>query len=159
MTEAFKIWFEQRAPREQRLLFALFVLAVAALVWWLAIAPALQTYKGTNAAHAKLDAEISQMQAMADEAKQLKAMSPINRAQSQAWLEGAIKKLGKASMSTQGSRVQINFVGATPEALALWLAEARSHAQLLPVQANWKRSANVADPLWEGSLVMTDAGT
>lgn len=159
MTDAFKTWFEQRAPREQRLFSALAVLAVAALVWWLAIAPALQTYKGTNAAHAKLDAQLSHMQAMADEAKQLKAMSPISRAQSQAWLEGAIKKLGKASMSAQGGRIQINFVGVTPEALALWLAQAHRNAQLLPIQANWKRSANVADALWDGSLVMVDAGT
>ena len=99
------------------------------------------------------------MQAMAEEAKQLKATPRINRSQAQAWLEDSIKKLGKASMSTQGGRVQVNFVGVTPEALALWLAQARSKAQLLPVQANWKRSANVADPLWDGSLVMADAGT
>ena len=159
MTDAFKIWFEQRAPREQRLFCALAVLAVAALVWWLAIAPALQTYRETSAAHAKLDAELAHMQAMAEEAKQLKATPRINRALAQMWLEGSIHKLGKASMSTQGGRVQINFVGATPEVLALWLAEARSKAQLLPLQANWKRSANVADPLWDGSLVMADAGT
>ena len=159
MTDAFKMWFEQRAPREQRLLSVLAAFAAAALVWWLAIAPALQTYRETSAAHAKLDAEISHMQAMADEAKQLRAMPRISRAQAQAWLEGSIKKLGKANMSVQGGRVQINFAGATPEALALWLAEARSNAQLLPVQANWTRRVNVADPLWDGSLVMTDAGT
>lgn len=159
MTDAFNLWFEQRAPREQRLLSTLAVLAVAALVWWLAIASALQTYRETSAAHAKLDAELAHMQAMAEEAKQLKAMPPMSRAQSQAWLEGAIKKLGKASMNTQGGRIQINFAGVTPEALALWLAEARSNAQLLPIQANWKRRLNVADPLWDGSLVMADAGT
>jgi len=159
MTDAFKIWFEQRAPRERRLFAALVALAVAALVWWLAIAPALQTYRETSAAHAKLDAELAHMQAMAEEAKQLKATPRITRAQAQAWLEGSIKKLGKASMSTQGGRTQINFVGATPEALALWLAEARSNAQLRPVQANWTRSANVTDSLWDGLLVMADAGT
>jgi general secretion pathway protein M len=90
----------------------------------------------------------------------LKATPRITRAQAQVWLEGSIKKLGKASMSTQSGRTQINFVGATPEALALWLAEARSNAQLLPVQANWTRSINVTtNPLWDGSLVMADAGT
>ena len=158
MTDAFKMWFEQRAPREQRLSYALAALAVAALVWWLAIAPALQTYRETSAAHAKLDAELSQMQAMAEEVKQLKAMPRMSRAQAQSWLEASIKKLGKASLSAQGGSVQINFVGATPEALALWLAEARSTAQLRPIQANWTRRATVADPLWDGSLVMTDAG-
>ncbi len=159
MTDALKSWFEQRAPREQRLLSALAALGVAALVWWLAIAPALQTLRETSAAHAKLDAELARMQAMADEAKHLKAMPRINRAQAQVWLEDSIKKLGKASMSAQGGRVQINFAGATPEALALWLAEARSKAQLLPVQANWTRRANVTELLWDGSLVMANAGT
>ena len=159
MTDALKSWFEQRAPREQRLLSALAALGVAALVWWLAIAPALQTLRETSAAHAKLDAVLARMQAMADEAKHLKAMPRINRAQAQVWLEDSIKKLGKASMSAQGGRVQINFAGATPEALALWLAEARSKAQLLPVQANWTRRANVTELLWDGSLVMANAGT
>jgi general secretion pathway protein M len=158
MRDAFNTWFEQRAPREQRLFAALAALAVVALVWWLAVAPALQTYRETDAAHAKLDAELAQMQAMAEEAKQLKAKPRISSAQAQVWLEGSIKKLGVVSMTMQGSRAHISFVGATPEALAGWLAEARSRAQLLPVQANWKRSANGADLLWDGSLVMADAG-
>jgi type II secretory pathway component PulM len=93
------------------------------------------------------------MQAMAAEVKQLKTLPKVSAVQAQMWLDTAIKKLGTASMSRQGNRVQISFAGATPEALAAWLAEARTSAQLLAVQANWKRAANATEALWEGSLV------
>ncbi len=145
-------WFNQRRPREQWLLVGLTWLASIAVVWWIAIAPALQTYSASGAAHAKLDGELAQMQAMAVSAKQLKASPKVSAMQAQMWLDASIKKLGKVSMSTQGNRVQINFAGATPEALAAWLAEARTSAQLLAVQANWKRAANATEALWEGSL-------
>lgn len=159
MRDALNTWLEQRAPREQRLLVALAALAIAAAMWWLAITPALQMYRETDAAHAKLDAQIAQMQAMAEEAMQLKTKPQISSAQAQMWLEGSIKKLGVASMTMQGSHTHIRFVGATPETLATWLAEARSRAHLKPVEANWKRDASSVDPLWDGSLVMADAGT
>jgi general secretion pathway protein M len=146
-------WFDQRHPREQRLVVALALLASFALVWWIAIAPALQTYRASGDAHAKLDDELAQMQAMAASAKQLKTLPKVSAAQAQMWLDASIKKLGKANMSTQGNRVQVSFASVTPEVLAAWLAEARSAAQLLAVQANWKRTAQATEVLWDGSLV------
>lgn len=157
MMDAFNQWFEQRAPRERQLLSIAFALLVIAVIWWTLVAPALQTYRTSTAAHAKLDIELAQMQAMASEAKQVRARPVVSAAQAQAWLDTSVKKLGKATLQMQGSRVQVNFVGASPESIAMWLAEARSTVQLLPLQANWKRSvgaANAANVLWDGSMVL-----
>lgn len=154
----FTAWFEERPRREQRVLGTLLILTAAALLWWVALSPALQTYQTSRANHAKLDADLAHMQIMANEAKRIKALPSPHLAGAQAWLESAIKKLGKASMSTQGGRIQINFAGASPEALATWLAQARTSAHLTPVQANWQRMAtsaggDKAEALWNGTLV------
>ena len=157
MMDAFNQWFEQRAPRERQLLSIALALLVIAFIWWTLVAPALQTYRASSAAHAKLDTDLAHMQAMANEAKQVRARSVVSAEQAQAWLGASIKKLGKATLQMQGSRVQVNFVGASPESIAMWLAEARSTVQLLPLQANWKRSAgaaNTANVLLDGSMVL-----
>jgi general secretion pathway protein M len=160
MIHAVSEWLERRPPRERQLLILAGVLIVLAVVWWVAIAPALQTYRISGAAHAKLDAELAKMQAMALEAKQIKDLPiPSNQA-AQAWLDESIKKLGKATLVVQGTRAQISFAGARAEALATWLAQARTAAQLLPVQANWRRAATATgtstnpDTLWDGMMVL-----
>ena len=148
-------WLQDRPPRERALLTSLIALVVVALVWWFAIAPALQTYRASSSAHAKLDETLSHMRAMAQEAKQLKATPRPSGSAVQTWLDASVKKLGKASVSTQGGRTLIQLTGASPEALAAWLAEARQTAQITPAQANLRRSAAAkgsADILWDGTL-------
>jgi general secretion pathway protein M len=153
-------FLEQCNPRERQLIVIAGGLLAAALLWFLAIAPALQTYRASAAAHAKLDTELAQMQRMASEANKLKAMPRANPAAVQTWLDGATKKIGKATATLQGGRVQISFTGASPEALAAFLAEARTRAQLVPSEAHWKKSVGSpspnpsnASPQWDGSIV------
>ena len=157
MTAALSQWLAQRAPRERRLLMLAFALLALALLWWLTIAPVLQTYRASADAHAKLDTELANMQAMAAEAKRIRALPVTRAADTRTWLDASVKKLGKATLSVQGTRAQINFAGASAQGLAIWLAEARTAAQLSPVQANWKRSlgaATSADALWDGVIVL-----
>jgi general secretion pathway protein M len=158
MSNFVSTFLEQRTMRERQLLGMTAGLLALALVWWVFLAPALQTYRQSDSAHAKLDAEFLQMQSMAEESANLKAVPRVTPEQTKAWLEGAIKKLGKASFTQQEGRVQVSFVGATPEALAAYLADARTRAQLVPSEAHWKKSADKsaeksAEVLWDGSLV------
>lgn len=148
-------FLEQRSPRERQLIVIAGGLLAAALLWFLAIAPALHTYRVSSAAHAKLDTELAQMQRMAAEANKLKAMPRANPAAVQTWLDAATKKLGKTSSSLQNGRVQISFTGASAEALAAFLAEARTKAQLLPLEAHWKKAVvqSSANPQWDGNIV------
>jgi general secretion pathway protein M len=154
MTTTVITFLQQRSPRERQLLGTTAGLLVSAFVWWALLSPALQTYRQSSSAHAKLDAELLQMQSMAAESAKLKAVPRATPEQAKAWLEGTIKKLGKASFTQQEGRVQVSFVGATPEALAAYLAEARTRVQLLPSEAHWKKNVDKAsDVRWDGSLV------
>ena len=150
MSTAMSTFWEQRNPRERQLLGVGAAVLAAAVLWFIAISPALQTYRVSATAHAKVDAELANMLGMAAEATKLKAMPRANAAEVQTWLDSATKKLGKASFAMQGGRVQVSFTGATPEALAAYLAEARLKAQLVPSEAHWKKNANL---LWDGSIV------
>jgi general secretion pathway protein M len=143
--------FDALALRERRLLLIALGLITAALLWWIALKPALLTYQNSQAAHASLDAQLAKMQTLAQDAQTLKAAPRMNGGQARVWLENASKKLGKAVVSAQGNRLQISFVGASPEALASFLTQARSAAQLVPVQANWQLAGSTA--LWDGTAV------
>jgi general secretion pathway protein M len=156
--------WERLAPRERQLFVVAGSLLALALAWWLLVAPAVQTWRTAGTAHAQLDAQIQQMQALAAEAKALKGAPRVTASQTQSWLDQSTKKLGKATLNMQGARAQISFTGASAENLAAFLAEARVSAALLPVQANWKRAALITTPtsastkgdtpvLWDGSLV------
>ncbi|MDI9334116.1 MAG: type II secretion system protein GspM [Cytophagales bacterium] len=143
-------WLAQRNPRERQLLYGAMACLLAALLWWVAIAPALQTYRESDAAHSKLDAQILAMQSMAAEAAALKALPAANKAQTQTWLDEATKRLAKGVLTMQGDHAQISFAGTAPETLAVWLAEARAVARLTPIEAHWKRDAGL---LWSGIVV------
>lgn len=139
------------APRERQLVVFAACLVALALLWWIALGPALQTYRNSDAEHAKLDTQIAAMQALAHEAQVLKAAPKVSAAQAQSWLEGHTKSLGKATLTAQAGRAQVSFSGASPEALAAWLADARRAVSLLPVQAKWNKAPGSG--LWDGMLV------
>jgi general secretion pathway protein M len=144
---------DKLAPRERQLVLIASVLLGFALVWWVAISPALQTYQKSSAAHAALDAQLSQMQALSVEAASLRGKPRLVGAQAQDWLNGSIKPLGKASLTLPTGRAQINFSGAAPEALAAWLSDARTTAGLLPLEAHWKLSATSKTAAWDGVVI------
>lgn len=143
-----QMW-ERLAPRERRLIAAGLVLVTLALVWWLAIAPAVQTWRDSEAAHAKLDAQILQMQTLAAQAATLKAIPPLSRSDMLKNLERSSQTLGKAVVTVQANRVQVSMSGVSPEALAAWLSEVRHSVRLLAAQANWKK----VGALWDGTTV------
>ena len=69
------------APREQTLVSAAAAVVGLALLWWLLLAPALHTLRSASAQHAKLDAQLQHMQALASEAQQLQAQGFHRRCQ------------------------------------------------------------------------------
>ena len=52
------------SPREQRLVVAALLLVLVALLWWLAIAPALATLRSAQGQRQQLDAQLQQMQGL-----------------------------------------------------------------------------------------------
>lgn len=140
------------SPREQRLVkLALGVLALA-LLWWVALAPALAVLKAAPQQHQALDAQNQQMQQLQAQALALRAQPVISAMEARRALEDALKPLGaSAQMVVQVERVTVTLKGVAPDALAQWLATARQNARSVPTEARLTRNPAGA---WDGTLVL-----
>lgn len=159
------------APREQNLVLAAGALVGLALLWWVAVAPALATLRAAPARHTALDAQLQRMLSLQAEAQQLQAAPATSPGDAVGALRAALtQRLGTtAQLNVVGDRATITLKGASADALAQWLAQARSNARATPVEARLTRSAAaapagqtpvtlgrpaVAMPRWDGTLVL-----
>lgn len=139
-------WWPELAPREQRMVIVAGALVTLALVWWVALAPALRTLATAPAAHAELDAQLQQMAALQLQAKALQSQPRANR-------EDALRALETSVRQGLGPNAQIQVAGAgagegalvtlraTPaDGLARWLAEARGNARAVPREVHLTRT-------------------
>ncbi len=133
-------WWQGLAARERRLLAWGGVVLALALLWWVALQPALHTLARAPAEHERLDAQLQQMQREAAEAQQLRALPPLPPEQAATVLRAATDRLGsKARLLLQGERATVTFTGVSSAALRDWLGEARAGARARPVEANLTR--------------------
>lgn len=151
---------DRLSPRErQAVLIALWVVGLG-LLWWLAVAPALATLREAPARHARLDAQLGQMQRMAAAATALRSESTaqaLSRDQVLRALEAATASLGStAQLSVLGDRATATLRGASPAALAQWLAQVRINARLLPLDTQLTRDPATAG--WNGTVVFSGPG-
>lgn len=165
-----------RPPRERLLLVLAAVVMGSALLWQIAIAPALQTWREAPSQQAALDAQTAQMLQWQAQAKGLQTTAPLSRTAALQQLESsAAQWLGPdARVSLQGEQVRITLKAAPADGLSRWLEQARSQAQALPVQAQLQRSTSApsvpsawpappaapqptqaAAGTWSGSLVLS----
>jgi general secretion pathway protein M len=147
-------WWPELAPREQRMIALAGTLVVLALLWWVALAPALRTLASAPAAHAELDAQLQQMSALQIQAKALQSQPRANR-------EDALRALETSVRQGLGPNAQIQVAGAgagegvlvtlrtTPaDSLAQWLAQARGNARAVPREVHLIRTqAGAAAPV------------
>ena len=130
------------------------------LLWWLAVAPAIDTLRQAPARHARLDAQLGQMQRMAATAESLRGQSsaqPPGRDEVLRALETATAGLaGTAQLSVLGDRATLTLRNTSPDALAQWLAQVRINARLLPVDSQINREPG--SPGWNGTVVLTGPG-
>lgn len=138
--------------REQQLLLAALALVLGAVLWWVALAPALATLRSAEQQHQLLDAQLQQMQRLQAQAKTLQAQAPMSFNEARRLLEASVKPLGTAArLSIVGERVTLNLQGTAPDALAQWLAQARLNARAVPSEARLLRNAAGT---WDGMLVL-----
>lgn len=135
-------WWRGLSARDRRLaLFGAAVLGLA-LLWFLALQPALATLARAPAERDRLDAELQAMQRLAAETQQLRTLPPVSPEQAQAALKAATERLGdKARLVPQGDRAVLTLNGVGSGALRDWLAEARSGARARALEANLMRTA------------------
>jgi len=159
------------APRERQLVGGAAVLVVLALLWWVALAPALRTLSIARSEHARLDAQLQQMSTLAAQAKALQNAPKANRDDAVRALESSVRQqlgpnaqLGGASGSTEG--VTIMLRGVPADVLAPWLTQVRGNARALPREAHLAHAQQAPAPAgagadgaaklrWDGTLVMS----
>lgn len=142
------------ASREKALVIAASLLVGLAVLWWVAIAPALGTLRNAPAQHQTLDTQLARMRNLQAQAQSLQSQPRQSADESLKALEQTIRqRLGTtARYSIAGERVTVTLSGASAEALAQWLAQARINARALPGEARLNRTAA---GLWDGTVVLT----
>ena len=142
-------------PREQTLILIATSVVAAALLWFLAVAPALAVLKTADAQRAALDAQLQNMQRLQAEAKALQGQPIMKAAEATRALEASVKQLlgAAAQLSLAGSQAPVTLKGAPAAALAEWLSQARA-VRAVPVQAKLRRSST-EPAVWDGTLVLT----
>ncbi|MCO5122441.1 MAG: type II secretion system protein M [Rhizobacter sp.] len=148
-------WWRELAPRERQGALLAIALVSLAVLWFVAVQPALRTLRAAPIAIDRLDAELQQMQLLATESRALRAAPPVAPAQAAAALQAATARLGtKVKLVQQGGRATLTLTGVDGEALRSLLAEARSTARARPIEAQLVRSAAGYD----GTLVLAVGG-
>jgi general secretion pathway protein M len=144
--------WQSASAREQRWLLAGSALLVLALLWWVALAPALRALKAAPQQHLALDAQMQVMQRLQAQAQTLRAQPVISAAQARKSLDGLLKPLGASvQMVFQADRVTITLKGVSPEVLAQLLAGIRQGARMVPSEAHLTRNVG---GVWDGSLIL-----
>lgn len=160
LTARLSVALDRLSPRERKaVLIALWTVGLG-LLWWLAVAPALSTLREAPARHARLDAQLGQMQRLAAAANALRAESaaqPPGRDEVLRALEAATATLGAtAQLSVLGDRATVTLRATQPAALAQWLAQVRINARLLPLDTQLSRDSATAG--WNGTVVLSGPG-
>nr|WP_316643542.1 type II secretion system protein GspM [uncultured Roseateles sp.] len=125
------------------------------LVWQIAVASPLRTLREAPPQIDRLDAQLQDMQRLANEARELRAVAPVSGAQAAMALQAATEHLGEAAkLSLQGDRATLTLTNASSEQLRSWLGEARSAARARPVQAQLQRGPKG----YSGTVVLSLGG-
>jgi general secretion pathway protein M len=146
-------------PREQTLLRSAAFLSGLALLWWLALAPALGTLRQAENQHQALETQWQQMQGLQAEARALQAEPRIGHDDALRALETSVRQsLGaSAQLQVTGDRATLSLRSVPAGALAQWLAQARVNARAIPAEARLTRSpatAAAGPASWDGTLVL-----
>lgn len=161
---AWQVRWQGLAPRERSLVLWTAVFVGAAIVWWLALAPALRTLREAPARHAALDTQLERMQSLAAEAQQLQTEASTRPSQDSAQraLQATTTSLGSSARTNfTGDRATVRLQALPATALAPWLAQVRGNARSVPIEAHLTRSASAqtpaagsTEPRWDGSIVL-----
>jgi len=145
--------FNTLAPREKLMVLAAGVVIAVAIVWMIAIGPALATLRTAEQQRRSLDTELQRMVALKAEAQAMQSQPKQSRDEAMRQLEQSVKlRLGASGrMVIQGDRVSLTLTGTPADAFAQWLSQARTAAHVLPGEAHLTRNAS---GLWEGTLVL-----
>ena len=137
--------------RERQMVVLIGLLLGFLFVWLVCVRPAWKTLDDAPALRAQADAELLQMQSIANEAKQLRALPPVPQSVAEQVLKAATDELqGKGKLSVQNDRAVLSLNGANGEDIRKWLIQARGGARARPIEASLTRAGDG----YNGTLVV-----
>lgn len=143
------------SPREQRALRLAALILGAALLWWLALAPALHTLRTAPVQQQALDAQWQRMQQLQAQAQALQSQPQLNQDAAVRALRATLGPLGAgAQLQVNANQAILSLKQVPASALAPWLAQLRSQANLQVSEAHLSRNT-VSPAAWDGTLVIT----
>jgi general secretion pathway protein M len=152
------------SPREQRGVSMLGALLGVLLFWSIAIAPALNIVRDSDNRRAQIGQQQAHMLALQNQAQVLQTRTPLSRDEALRNLQ-SLSTGSQIQLNVQGERVSVQLKAVPAPTLANWLAQARSQAQALPVEAHLTRSNATAASnasvtansvvVWDGNLVLS----
>lgn len=147
--------WQQLGERDRRAIAWGASLLGLALLWWLALAPAINTLREAPARIATERATVQRLKGMAQEAQSLQGqVRAPGEASALDQLRQASAGLGdRAQVTIQGDTVLVTLVAVTAEEWAPWLAQVRLNAQLKPSQVRLRAAP---DGTWSGTLVFAN---
>lgn len=137
-------------------------LVLMALIWAVAVRPALHTLRTAPVELQALESDLGHMQALQARIQALQALPPLDASAALEHFHASTQKLlGNSAQGSQAGsllRVQITNVGAT--ALAQWLTTLGEDARLRPASADLRRTPPTTDvpgsaakeAQWSGTL-------
>lgn len=160
---AWRAQWNKLAPRERHALLLAAATLGAGLLWWVLLAPALQTLRQAPAQHAALDQQLLRMQRLQSEARRLQADMPAPLPGAQEGLatpadlptrlrESVQLTLGAgAQVTLQGERALLTLKGVPASALAAWLGQARQNLRVNPLEMRLTAASAPASPASAGN--------
>lgn len=151
--QALRAHWSRLAPREKTLAAAAAALVALALLWWIALGPALRTLSQAQQQRLALDAQLQRMLQLQAQARAMQSQPKQSYDEAAAALQAGMAQLGTAArISIAAERATVTLTGVSSEAFAQWLTQARVNAHALPGEARLTRNAS---GLWEGTLVLS----
>lgn len=149
-SSSLQTWWQQRDARERTLLALATGLIGIALIWSLGIAPALRTLKASSSQQWALQEQTQSMARMQAQAKALQAQAPLSQSEAAAALSTSVQQAfgNAADITIRAQDATVTLRGVSADALAQWLAAARTNAHAVPVQARLNRTGAT----WNGTL-------
>lgn len=157
--------WEELEQREQNLLLLAGTVLLLAFLWWVTLAPALNTLRTAPTRMAAADSQLQQMRQMQAQADMLRQLPQGNASEARKLLEQSAKIELAASAQLQwlGNRVQVTLNNTPAPALTRWLMQIRDNSRASVVEMKLNRqNSDSASPakdtltttLWSGSLLL-----
>ena len=149
-------WQQLSARERTGVSLALISLSIA-LLWWLALAPALSVWRVSAAQHERLDRQQDELLSLQAQARRLQSRPVLSREESsQALAQQTRSLLPGAQISGLGERSVLTLKGVSGAALAQWLTAIRQSAQATVVETQLQRSPTSTDRqvVWDGQIVV-----